>query len=135
MSVNNLVFFPGSQLYRRARADGTIKTEKDTAAQLNYWDRSKHILLKKKNMYLNLVLNLMRGSVTNTRFGPIPNFLINYLLKPKRVKKNLKNPFFTLLFLRIVSFVDFIRERILKPFYRSLPLSFKVWYDKVRYKF
>ena len=135
LSVNNLVFFPGSQLYRRAKADGIIKTEKDTAAQLNYWDRSKHILLKKKNMYLNLILNLMRGSVTNTRFGPMPNFLVNYLLKPKRIKKNLKNPFLTLLILKIVSFSDLIRERILKPFYRSLPVSFKAWYDKVRYRF
>src|SRR3989338_9037833 len=29
LSVNNLVFFPGSQLYNRAKLDGTIKTEKE----------------------------------------------------------------------------------------------------------
>ncbi len=27
-----------------------------------------------------------------------------------------------------------IREKILKPFYRSLPVNFKVWYDKIRYR-
>ncbi len=134
LSVNNLVFFPGTKLDTRARQDGTIKTEKDAAYQLNYWDRSAHILLKRKNMYLNLILNLMRGVVTENRFGIILNSLINNLLKPKRIKQNLKNPFPTLIILKFVSIADLIRERILKPTYRSLPLNFKVWYDKVRYR-
>ena len=134
LSVNNLVFFPGSQLYRRAKQDNTIKTEKDAAYQLNYWDRSKHILLKKKNIYLNLILNMMRGSVTETRFGMLPNFTIDYLLQPERVNKNLKNPFLSLLVLKFIALEDIIRERVLKPFYRSLPISFRVWYDKVRYR-
>lgn len=134
LSVNNLVFFPGSQLYRRAKQDGTIKTEKDAAYQLNYWDRSKHILLKKKNIYLNLILNMMRGSVTDSRFGMLPNSLLNYLLQSERIKKNLHNPVPALLFLRLIAIEDLIREKILKPTYRSLPLFFRVWYDKVRYK-
>lgn len=133
LSVNNLVFFPGTQLYRRAISDGTIKKEKDTAQYLNYWDRSKHILLKGKNIYLNLILNLMRGSVTKTRFGFMPRPLINFLLKEERVKRNLKNPFPAITATRFLYIFDLIRERILKPFYRSMPLSFKVWYDKVRY--
>ena len=134
LSVNNLVFFTGSKLYQRAKNDGIIKTEKDSAAELNYWDRSKHIRLKKKNIYLNLILNLMRGSVTDRRFGFMPNFLINYLLKPNRVKQNLRNPFLSLIVLRLVSVYDLIREKIMKPAYRSLPVSFKVWYDQVRYR-
>ena len=77
---------------------------------------------------------MMRGSVTETRFGMLPNSMINYLLKPTRVKKNLKNPFLSLLVLKFIALEDLIRERILKPVYRSLPISFKVWYDKVRYK-
>ncbi|MBU1136279.1 MAG: radical SAM protein [Nanoarchaeota archaeon] len=134
LSVNNLVFFTGSKLYNKAKNEGIIKTEKDSAAQLNYWDRAKHIKLKKKNIYLNLILNLMRGSVTEKRFGTMPNFLLNFLLSPERVKRNLKNPlpsYFVLFFVRIS---DNIREKIIKPFYRALPLNFKVWYDKVRYK-
>ncbi len=134
LSVNNLVFFTSTPLYYKAKKDGIIKKEKDSASNLNYWDRSAHILLKKRNMYLNLIVNLMRGGVTETRFGIMPNFILNFLLKPKRVKYNLRNPFLTLIALKIVSLSDLIRERILKPVYRSLPLSFRVWYDKVRYK-
>jgi radical SAM superfamily enzyme YgiQ (UPF0313 family) len=133
LSVNNLVFFHGSKLHERAVKEGIIKSEKDSAVTLNYWDRSAHILLKRKNMYLVLILNLMRGVATEKRFGILPNSLINYLLKPNRVRQNLKNPFLTLFILKFVSFYDLIREHILKPFYRSLPTSFKVWYDKSRY--
>lgn len=133
LSVNNLVFFHGSKLHERAVNEGVIKSKKDSAVTLNYWDRSAHILLKRKNMYLVLILNLMRGVVTEKRFGLMPNSLINYLLKPQRVRKHLKDETPTLLALRILSLTDLIRERILKPFYRSLPVSFKVWYDRVRY--
>jgi len=134
LSVNNLVFFHGSKLYEKAMEDGIIKSNEDSAVTLNYWDRSAHILLKRKNMYLVLILNLMRGVVTEKRCGLIPNFLIDHLLEPERVKKNLKNPLPTLIALRILSLADLIRERILKPTYRSMPTGFKVWYDKSRYK-
>ncbi len=134
LSVNNLVFFPGTQLYNRARADGTIKKESDAAYQLNYWDRAKHIKLKKKNEYLVLILNLMRGSVTNSRFGIMPNFLLKWMLEPKRVRRNLKHKEITYIILFFVEIYDLIREKILKPAYRSLPVSFKVWYDRVRYR-
>ncbi|MBU0760101.1 MAG: B12-binding domain-containing radical SAM protein [Nanoarchaeota archaeon] len=134
LSVNNLVFFPGTKLDKRAREDGTIKNEKDAAYQLNYWDRSAHILLKKKNMYLVLLLNLMRGIVTEKRFGIIPKSLLNYLLVEQRIKKNLKNELLTLIAVRFVMVYDLIREKILKPTYRSLPLEFKIWYDRARYK-
>ncbi|GBE20405.1 MAG TPA: B12-binding domain-containing radical SAM protein [Candidatus Pacearchaeota archaeon] len=134
LSVNNLVFFNGSKLYERAKADGIIKTEKDSAISLNYWDRSAHILLKKKNKYLVLILNLMRGVATENRFGFMPNFLINYLLKPERIRRNLRNESPTLMALKLVSVFDLIREKIAKPFYRSLPLRFRIWYDRARYR-
>jgi anaerobic magnesium-protoporphyrin IX monomethyl ester cyclase len=134
LSVNNLVLFPGSKLDQRARKEGLVKTEKDAAYHLNYWDRKAHILLKRKNMYLVLILNLMRGSVTKTRFGFLPNFLINHLLRHEIVRRNLKNNFRTLIVLEIIGFYDLIRERILKPTYRNLPVNFKVWYDRVRYR-
>jgi radical SAM superfamily enzyme YgiQ (UPF0313 family) len=133
LSVNNLVFFPGSKLYQKALEDKIIKTKKDSASQLNYWDRSKHILLKKKNIYLNLIFNLMRGPVTEKRFGLMPNFILNWLLKEKRVKKYTKNQFLPSLATRVLYIFDLIRERILKPTYRSMPVSFKIWYDKIRY--
>ncbi len=134
LSVNNLVFFPGSQLYRRIMDDDNLKKERNATYKLNYWDRAKHIRLKKKNAYLVLILNLMRGSVTKKRFGFMPTSLINWFLVPARVKKNLRNPFTTKIILRLVELIDLIREKILKPFYRSLPVNFKVWYDKTRYR-
>ena len=134
LSVNNLVFFPGSQLYRRAVNDKTIKSEKDAAYKLNYWDRAKHIKLKEKNAYLVLILNLMRGSVTESRFGFMPSFLVAWLLVPNRIKKNLNNTFPTQIVLNFVELVDLMREKVLKPTYRSLPVNFKVWYDRIRYR-
>ena len=134
LSVNNLVFFPGSGLYEKAKDDPELKEQILKSSKLNYWDRSKHILLKKKNMYLVLILNLMRGSVTEKRFGSMPNFLIDYLLQSERVKKNLKNPTFTYFVLFFVGISDKIRENIIKQIYRSMPVNFKVWYDKIRYK-
>ncbi|MBS3076217.1 B12-binding domain-containing radical SAM protein [Candidatus Pacearchaeota archaeon] len=135
LSVNNLVFFPGSALYNRAKRDGLIKTEKDAAYQLNYWDRAKHIKLKGNNVYLNLILNLMRGAAKENRIGFLPNFLMDWALKPERVKYHLKHPAFSYLVLSIIEIYDNLRERILKPIFRALPLSFKIWHDKVRYHF
>ncbi len=134
LSINNLVFFPGSKLYQRAVSDKIIKTESDTASKLNYWDRAKHIKLKNRNAYLVLILNLMRGPVTEKRFGFMPSFLIRWLLVKSRVEKNLRNTFPTKLMLLVVGLMDLIRERISKPFYRSLPINFKIWYDKIRYR-
>lgn len=135
LSVNNLVFFPGSALYNRARKDGLIKTEKDAAYFLNYWDRASHIRLKKKNLYLNLILNLMRGGATKRRIGLIPNSLLNYLLVPERVRKNIRNPFPSKIALLILSFGDNLKVRILQPIFRGMPLNFKLWWDKGRHKF
>ena len=134
LSVNNLVFFTSTPLYCKAKEDGIIQKEEDSAADLNYWDRSAHIKLKKKNMYLNLILNLMRGVVTENRFAFMPNKLINWLLKPSRIRRNLKNTTVTRIALFFVGISDKIRENIMKPTYRSLPLSFRAWYDKVRYR-
>lgn len=134
LSVNNLVFFTSTPLYCKAKEEGIIKIEEDSAADLNYWDRSSHILLKKKNMYLNLILNLMRGVATEKRYGLLPNSIINYLLKRERVDKNLKNQFPTRIILFFVSIFDLVRERIMKPVFRILPLNFRTWYDKIRYR-
>lgn len=134
LSVNNLVFFPGNELYQKAIQDPKMKKIAIKSSSLNYWDRSKHIKLKKNNQYLVLILNLMRGSVTEKRFGMMPNFLINFMLKPSRIKKNIKSNFRINLLIEFISFIDLIRERILKTIYRSMPTSFKVWYDKIRYR-
>ena len=134
LSVNNLIYFEGTPLYRRALADGIIKQESDTAEMLNYWDRWQHIKLKKKNPYLNLLLNMMRGPATKSRFGLMPRSLVKKLISPKLVSFNLKNEIPTKTIGSMVSFMDWGRENVAKPVYRSLPIEFKSWYDQVRYK-
>ncbi|MFH1331849.1 MAG: radical SAM protein [archaeon] len=134
LSVNNLVFFFGTPLYDKAIRDKIIRTKRDSAFDLNYWDRWKHIRLKKKNAYLNLVLNLMRGPCTNKRYGLIPYFVLRGLIKPKVVQFNLKHKSPTYFIGFFVQIFDFVRENVAKPLYRSTPTSFKVWYDRVRYR-
>ena len=133
LSVNNLVFFEGTKLYEQAIKDGFVK-ENEKTSDINYWDRWKHIKSKKKHAYLNLVLNLMRGPVTSKRFGVMPRFLLKLLLKEKIVNFNLKHYTPTFLFGNIVGAADFTRENVIKPLYKAMPVNFKLWYDKVRYK-
>ena len=133
LSVNNLIYFEGTPLYRKALADGHIKDEKDSASTLNYWDRWAHIKLKKKNEYLNLVLNLMRGPSTKTRIGILPRRFINFLIKDKMVYYNLKHKAPTYMTGSMISVMDAARENVAKPVYQAMPVSFKLWYDKVRY--
>ena len=134
LSVNNLIFFEGTPLYRRALQDGFIKQESDSAEMLNYWDRWQHIKLKKKNPYLNLLLNLMRGPATTTRFGLMPRSFVKSLIKPQRVSYHIKHELPTKTAGSLVSVMDYFRENIAKPAYRSMPIEFKTWYDQMRYK-
>ncbi|MBU2640163.1 MAG: B12-binding domain-containing radical SAM protein [Nanoarchaeota archaeon] len=134
LSVNNLIFFEGTPLYKKAKEDGIIKEEKDSASTLNYWDRWAHIKLKKKNQYLTLVLNLMRGTANKNRIGMFSRSTLNTLIKEDFVNFNYKHLGLTKTFGTFVSLMDFTREHVMKPIYHSTPTSFKVWYDKRRYK-
>ena len=134
LSVNNLIFFEGTPLYERAVKDNIIKNGKDSASDLNYWDRWKHIKLKKKNAYLNLILNLMRGKVTERKYGLIPSGMLGALTTEKAINFNYRHKMLTNMAGSFVQLVDYSRESIAKPIYRSMPVSIKLWYDKVRYK-
>lgn len=137
LSVNNLVFFPGSGLYNRAVKDSDLQKQIEVSWKLNYWDRSKHILLKRKNMYLVLILNLMRGSVTKRKFGFFPNFVLDWLIDGKRVERNLKNLRWTYVGLHIMRNFDKLREGFARPIYHMSPLFLRNFvqfvYKKVRY--
>jgi len=134
LSVNNLIFFEGTPLYKKALEDGLIKTYNDTAGNLNYWDRWKHIKLKKKNPYLNLVLNMMRGSCTGRRYGLIPARALDYLTRKDIVTYHVENERPTYTVGEVVEVMDNTREKIAKPLFRAMPLQFKTFYDRVRYK-
>ena len=134
LSVNNLIFFEGTPLYKRALQDGHIKSETDTAEMLNYWDRWQHIKLKKKNPYLNLVLNLMRGVATTKRIGLLPRKTIKKLISDSTLQFNLKHELPTYTVGSMVQVLDYMRENLAKPIYRKASPEFKQWYDKRRYK-
>jgi len=134
LSVNNLIFFEGTPLYKKAMEDGLIKTYNDTASNLNYWDRWKHIKLKKKNPYLNLVLNMMRGSVTERRFGLLPAWFVEWLTSPATVQFHVENERPTYAVGELVEVMDNTREKLIKPIYRAMPVTVKTFYDKVRYR-
>lgn len=136
VSVNNLVFFEGTPLYDKAVKDGLIQADGvDSASQLNYWDRWNHIRMKKKNEYLNLVLNMMRGKCHNgKRYGVMPDLLLRQLIRPGFVNFNQKVKTFTYFVGYNVMAADYFRENVAKPIYRSMPVNVKLWYDKVRYR-
>ena len=76
----------------------------------------------------------MRGVCTKKRYGIIPDKVLRYLIKDKIVDYNLKNKFFTYSVGNIIGMYDYLRENFFKRVYRSLPVDFRVWYDKVRYR-
>jgi hypothetical protein len=76
----------------------------------------------------------MRGVCTEKRYGLMPAFVLNFLLRRKVINFNLKYPQITYFFGYFVQGFDFLRENIAKPLYRSLPVEFKIWYDGVRYR-
>ena len=77
----------------------------------------------------------MRGVVTKHRFGIMPRFLLNMLLKENIVSFNLKHKPFTYILGYMIHISDSLRENIAKPIYRNiLPVKFKVWFDKARYR-
>ena len=94
----------------------------------------KHIKRKNKNAYLDLILNMMRGPVTKKRFGLLPRKLVEKLINERIVNFNYGHLAPTYIVGNLIQALDFTRENIAKPVYRSMPVSFKVWYDKIRYK-
>ena len=77
---------------------------------------------------------MMRGPCTKKRYGMIPAPLLDYLTSQKVIEYNVKNEKPTYRVGEVVEIVDDVREKLVKPVYRSMPVSFKIWYDKIRYK-
>jgi len=77
-----MVFFPGTEIYHRAKNDGMIKSKVDTCYNLYYTDFRNHILKRSytlKTMYLTMVLILLNGKTLGYGFlrRPVLKFLIN----------------------------------------------------------
>ncbi len=132
-SVSSLIYFPGTNLTIRALKDKLI-TEKDLVLTLDYVDRTNHLLIRKKNLYLNLIVTLMRGVGMGNKIGLIYDSWFDYLLDEKRIKKNLKNPSWSILFIKFLIIYDFIKYKILKKIYLNLLPGFRKKYMEVKYK-
>ena len=133
LGLNNLTFFVGSKLYNRAVRDGTIKSFKDTANTLEHGDRSGHILLKKKNIYLNTILNLMRGSVIENKYGDLSERQLDLLINKTLIKIfNDGNPL-VYIFPYSLKFFDFMKYNIAMRIYSKIPFSIKEWLVKRKY--
>lgn len=83
----NLVFFPGSVLYERAVAAGLIKGREDSGYDLHYREGLQYSghAWKAKNLYLNALMYMMEGKVTQHRLGILPRFLVRWMLHPRFV--------------------------------------------------
>jgi hypothetical protein len=77
---------------------------------------------------------MMRGSVTERRFGMLPAWYVNYLTRKDVVKRNVNNENPTYAVGEIVEVIDNTREKIVKPVFRAMPVAFKSFYDRVRYR-
>lgn len=116
ISVNNLVFFPGSALYKRAVGDGIISNEEDTCEDLSYSDWPRHILRKKKNAYFNLIVNLFDGPALGNWRGILKDNLLSLLMSERtsRIGRRHKEIVFAVIkvgfiFLVIRSYLDRIK--------------------------
>ena len=93
VQVFNLIFFPGSELFRRAVEAGLIDGMADCGYDLHYRGGLKYKghPWKRKNLYLNTLIFMMDGKATRYRLGLLPRFLIPWLIKPRLLKLCGKN--------------------------------------------
>jgi len=79
MGAFNLVFFPGTAIYKKAKNDGILSENKESYLY-HYIDRPSNMSTKNiKDRYLWSLLSLMTGKVTKRRLGFIPTVAINPL--------------------------------------------------------
>lgn len=85
-----LVFFPGSTLYDRAIVDGIINDE-ETCSDINYHEFSANLLIRSKklgnNLFWNYLIRSMNGFNYDNKYGRVPKFLFNFLIKYSAVEQ------------------------------------------------
>ena len=84
ISMYNLVFFPGSELYNRAVRDGIITGVRDSGCELHFRGGLNYAghAWKHKHVYLNGLLFLTEGKATRRRLGLVPRAAIPFLTRP-----------------------------------------------------
>jgi len=84
ISMYNLVFFPGSELFDRAVRDGVITGSRDSGFELHFRGGLHYQghAWKQKHVYLNGLLFLTEGKTTRRRLGLVPRAAIPFLTRP-----------------------------------------------------
>lgn len=87
LRVFNMVFFPGSYMWKKAVRMGVVRDDAESCASFAYSDIVHHLNAKKtmpkEVLYLNALLNLMRGDWNSIRCGRIPKVMLKLLLNEK----------------------------------------------------
>lgn len=88
LSMNSMVYFPGTAAFKRAKAMG-INVEDQRFTYFGLWTRFgelRRIKADTKNKYLNTVILLMHGVVNSDRYGNIPVGIFNMMIHNKVVE-------------------------------------------------
>ena len=99
-----LVFFPGTQLFYKAMNDGIIISKIESCYNISYGNYTKHFMFKSKKLdtlYLNLILTLLNGMATSSRYGLLPKQLLKLLLNKKIVRFFNKFKFLTKILIKV----------------------------------
>ena len=131
LSMNSMVYFPGTEAFDRAKAMG-INVEDQRFTYYGLWTRFGELRRIKSgvnNKYLNTIMLLMHGSVNEVRYGNIPARIFN-AITDSRVIILLNDKFdkFTVLFLclfRVVicivtKYTSFSQRQLVKKLIRRL---------------
>ena len=87
LSMNSMVFFPGTAAFDRAKAMG-INTEDQRFTYFGLWTRFgelRRIKAGTKNKYLNIIILLLHGHVNKERYGNIPSKVFNSITNSKAI--------------------------------------------------
>lgn len=99
----NLVFFPGSILYYKAKKDGLIKERDNSCYNLSYFEFANHLKVKDlKNVYIYYIIQSMGWNVTKRRYGIIPAFMLKHLINKRVINFCNNSKFVTRLVLPIL---------------------------------
>jgi len=90
LRVYNLVFIPGTILYKKACQDGIIAGLEDSGFELDFMAglEYRNHAWKKSNLYLNSLIFLMAGKNTHLRLSLLPRILMPVLSHPRVVDFN-----------------------------------------------
>lgn len=94
LTIYNLIFFPGTPLYRMALDDRIISGKSESGYEMNFlagYNYQDHGW-KNQNLYMNGLIYMMMGKVTWLRMGLVPRGVLPLLLHPYVIAFNDRHP-------------------------------------------